>query len=384
METVRVNLPGRQYPILIGRGLISRAGEFLADVQAGPAAGYPQRPEGTRGYPGCRTGSRVVVVTNPTVSRLYGEEILAGLGARGFAPFLVEIPDGEEYKTLESVARVYEELFARQLDRGSTLVALGGGVVGDLTGFVAATFMRGIRYLQVPTTLLAQVDSSVGGKTGVNHPRGKNLIGAFHQPAAVITDVEVLRSLSPEEFRSGLAEVVKYGAIADPDFFAFLESSAVAIRVRDEGTLVRIVKRCCEIKASYVEQDEREESGLRAHLNFGHTFAHALETATSYCAYRHGEAVAVGMACAARLSALLNLCGNQEVERLSALLKSLELPVNMRGVTPGAIAEALVYDKKAVEGTLRFILMKTIGQVFLADSVPFPEVRKILKWACIA
>lgn len=371
METVRLNLPGKQYPILIGRGLLSRTGDILAGLVAGPS-------------PGLRTGKQVAVVSNPTVSRLYGETVLASLQAHGFTSLLVEIPDGEEYKTLESVSHVYEEILARQLDRGSTLIALGGGVVGDLTGFVAATYLRGIRYLQIPTTLLAQVDSSVGGKTGVNHARGKNLIGAFHQPAAVITDVEVLRSLPKEEFRSGLAEVIKYGVIADPEFFAFLEASISPIRSRDEAALVRIVRRCCEIKASYVEKDEREESGLRAHLNFGHTFGHALEAATGYCAYRHGEAVAAGMICAAKLSSLLGLCENQDAQRLTAVLNSLDLPVNMRGVTPAAIAEALLYDKKVLGGTLRFILMKKIGEVFLADNVPLPEVHKILDSACIA
>lgn len=358
METVPVNLPGRPYSILIGRGLLSRAGEFLSRLEA---------------------GSRAAVVSNPTVASLYGETVLKSLGDSGFSAFLVQIPDGEEYKTLESVSLVYEELLERQLERGSTLLALGGGVVGDLTGFVAATFLRGIRYLQVPTTLLAQVDSSIGGKTAVNHSRGKNLIGAFHQPATVISDVEALRSLPEVEFRSGLAEVVKYGVIADPGFFDFLESAVAPILGRDEGALIRLVRRSCEVKASYVEKDEREESGLRAQLNFGHTFAHALETATGYCAYRHGEAVAAGMVCAARLSSLLGLCSDREADRLASLLDSFGLPVNWRGVTPEVLEESLVYDKKVREGNLRFILMKTIGQVLLVDRVPMTAVREVLE-----
>ena len=318
METVRVELGERSYDIEIGTGTLGGLG---AKMKALGLSG------------------RVGVVTNETVGPLYAGAVLESLTGAGFAPLLLEIPDGEEYKSLAWAWHLYDRLLSARFDRKCALVALGGGVIGDLTGFVAATYMRGIPFVQVPTTLLSQVDSSVGGKTGVNHPLGKNMIGAFYQPRYVLADVATLNTLPQEEFLSGMAEVVKYGVIYDPAFFEFIETSREAILNKDPDTLCRMIKRSCEIKADVVGKDERE-SGLRAILNFGHTAGHAVESLTSYTGYRHGEAVAIGMVVAARLAHKSGLCGREVEARVESLLSAIGLPVKMPVFPPEAVLAA--------------------------------------------
>ena len=270
---------------------------------------------------GLGLGRKVAVVTNPTVKHLYGKQVIASLKSAGFLVMSIDVPDGEKYKNLDWANAIYTALLTNSFDRRSLLVALGGGVIGDLTGFAAATFMRGIPFVQIPTTLLAMVDSSVGGKTGVNHAMGKNMIGAFYQPRKVLMDLEVLKSLPREEFLSGMAEVIKYGVISDAAFFEFLEQNREAVLNLDSEALAHIVQRSCEIKAEVVSKDERE-GGLRAILNFGHTVGHAIETAENYT-MRHGEAVAIGMVYASRLAHRTGLCDAALPERVEVLISVL-------------------------------------------------------------
>ena len=302
--TLRVELGKRSYPIHIGPGLLDDAGLYAPHV----------------------AGRRAAVVTNETVAPLYAARVEGALARAGAAPVRIVLPDGEAYKDWQNLDRIFAELLKVQADRATVLVAVGGGVVGDMTGFAAAAYQRGIAHLQVPTTLLAQVDSSVGGKTAINHPLGKNMIGAFHQPSAVIADTLSLATLPTREYASGLAEVVKYGAIRDPAFLAWIEREAGPLLARDPGALNHAILRSCEIKARIVADDEHER-GARALLNFGHTFAHAIEAATGYGSWLHGEAVAAGMVLAARLSAGLGRIPAAQAERLSALLERFGLPV---------------------------------------------------------
>jgi 3-dehydroquinate synthase len=302
----------------------------------------------------------IALVTNDTVAAHYQDPIVKSLTATGYTVHLITIPDGEEFKSAETLALVYDAAFAAGLDRGGMFLALGGGVVGDLTGYAAATFLRGVPFIQVPTTLLAQVDSSVGGKTGINHPRGKNLIGAFYQPLAVIADVATLHTLSERDFCSGLAEVVKYGMVLDEAFFCFLEENAQLIRQRDLSSLQHLVLQCCRLKAHVVEQDERE-GGLRAVLNFGHTFGHAVETLTKYQQFTHGEAVAIGMVQAARLAVMQGQGDSSAVERLLGLLQKFNLPGTLPTFSAAEYDTALRSDKKVREGALTFVLNKAIG-----------------------
>jgi 3-dehydroquinate synthase len=285
-ETITVDLGTRSYPIHVGAGTLGTVGARLGELA---------------------TGSRVAVLTNPTVGGLYGRPVGDSLRAAGFDATVIEIPDGEEHKNLGTLATIYDRLIEAQLDRSSTLVALGGGVVGDVGGFAAATFLRGIAVVQLPTTLVAQVDSSIGGKTAVNHPAGKNLIGMFHQPRMVLADVEVLRSLPRREFVSGLAEVIKYAIILDPELFAFLETSLPRVLEMDPEALTRVVAASCRLKAHVVSEDETE-SDYRSILNLGHTVGHAIESLTGYRQYLHGEAVAIGIEFATRLSAARGHC----------------------------------------------------------------------------
>jgi 3-dehydroquinate synthase len=317
----------------------------------------------------------VALVTNPTIGAFYCTQVRESLTAAGFSVHVVEIPDGEEFKNIDTLNGIYGSLIAAGLDRSALIVALGGGVVGDVAGFAAATYLRGIRFVQIPTTLLAQVDSSVGGKTGVNHELGKNLIGAFHQPASVLVDVATLATLPQREYRSGLAEVVKYGVVLDGQFFDFICSNVSRVLAKDTETLLLITRRCCELKAAIVEQDEKE-SGLRAVLNYGHTFGHAIETLTGYTQFTHGEAVAIGMVQAAKISAHRGYAEPHHTERIATLLEQLGLPVHFPAFSESACRDALMRDKKVRDKGLSFICNKGIGD-FIIDRVA--DVGPLLK-----
>jgi len=336
-----VGLGDRSYPIVLGHGVLAETGVWLKEVA----------PPG-----------RCALVTNPTVGALYADTVIRSAAAAGFEPVRIDVPDGEEHKNLASLARIYDGLVDAALERNSPLLALGGGVVGDLAGFAAATYLRGIPYLQLPTTLLAQVDSSVGGKTGIDHPRGKNLIGAFYQPRAVLIDLATLRTLPRRQLLAGFAEVVKYGAILDADLFAFLEQKLAQVLALDTAVLQHVVRRCCELKAQVVERDERE-SGERAVLNFGHTIGHALESVTGYTRFLHGEAVAIGMVAEARVSAALGLCRPEVVERLRALLERAGLPVELPAdIDREKLAGAIELDKKVRGGKVKFVALEALGR----------------------
>jgi 3-dehydroquinate synthase len=357
MEKVRVELGERSYDIFIGINILGNAGVSIQSFGLSP---------------------KVAIVSNPTVYPLYGGVVADSLKKVGFDVLTVTIPDGEEYKDLLWVEHIYDELLKAKLDRSSSLIALGGGVIGDITGFAASTYMRGISYIQVPTTLLAQVDSSVGGKTGVNHKLGKNMIGTFWQPRLVWIDAETLKTLPKREFLAGLAEVIKYGVIWDEELFGFLEFRRHEILNLDSNALRHIIRRSCEIKASVVSKDERE-SGLRSILNFGHTIGHAIETATGYREYLHGEAVAIGMCLEARLSSMLTFIDNNTVLRIKALLDSYGLPSEMPSdIDIEHILSSMELDKKAVAGELRFILPEKIGKVRIHKGVSDKLLRDLL------
>jgi 3-dehydroquinate synthase len=339
--TVRVDLGARSYPVYVGRAILDSVGTRLRETGA---------------------GSRVALLTTITVGALYAAAVRRSLENAGFDVTTIEIPDGEEHKSLSTISGIYDRLVDAGLDRGATLVALGGGVVGDIGGFAAATFLRGIALVHLPTTLVAQVDASIGGKTGVNHPLGKNLIGAFHQPRFVLADIEVLRSLPRREFVAGLAEVVKYGASLDPGLFAFLEESLLRVLALEPATLAHVVTACCRLKAAVVAADETE-SGYRAVLNFGHTVGHAVETLTGYTRYLHGEAVAIGLAYASRLSAQRGHCAPAAAGRVRALLERVGLPVAVPAdLDAAAIARAVATDKKRREKAVRFVCLEAIGR----------------------
>lgn len=354
MQEVRVELGERSYSILIGSGLISKSGVIFQE----------------RGVKG-----RMMVITNPTVAQWYLQPLLDSLRSSGYQAEAVLIPDGEEYKSLEQANRIYDELVEGKYDRKSVLVALGGGVIGDLTGFAAATYMRGIGFIQIPTTLLAQVDSSIGGKTAVNHPKGKNLIGAFYQPSLVISDVTTFRTLPDREFNSGMVEVIKHGIILDPEYFKMLNDELAAIRELNAETLVKIVAGSCRIKGRVVQEDEKE-TGLRAILNFGHTVGHALESITKYQYYKHGEAVALGILAAIKIANRNNILAETDLEKqLESLFENLHLPVNIPGLQGDEIMSLLYLDKKVEYGKIRWVLPKCRGQVVIMDQIP-PETVK--------
>jgi len=336
---VRVQLGERSYPITVGSNLL------------GAPASY-------RGLP---RGGSAVIVSNETVAPLYGERLAAALAGSYPKVTTVLLPDGEAHKTWQTLQTIFDAMLAAHCDRSTTVFALGGGVIGDLAGFAAACYMRGVAYVQVPTTLLAQVDSSVGGKTGVNHPSGKNMIGAFHQPLAVVADVDVLDSLPKRELVAGLAEVIKYGAIADDAFLAWIEASMQSLLGGDKPALVEAVTRSCRIKAQVVASDERE-SGLRAILNFGHTFAHAIETGTGHGTWLHGEAVGCGMAMAADLSARLGLIAPSHAERLARIIASAGLPLRAPSLGVARYMELMRMDKKVEAGQIRFIVLEGPGK----------------------
>ena len=350
METLSVALGNRAYPIHIGAGILE-AGELYRPYLDGGAA---------------------AIVSNTVVAPLYLEKVRAALKGARLAE--VVVADGEQAKSWQGVEQVVDALLAARLGRDGLVVALGGGVVGDLAGFAASIYQRGVAFVQVPTTLLAQVDSSVGGKTAINHPRGKNMIGAFHQPRAVIADVATLDTLPERELRSGLAEVIKHGFALDATFVDWLEANVEKLVKRDRAALAYAVRRSCELKARIVAEDERE-SGSRALLNFGHTFGHAIEAGTGYGAWLHGEAVAAGMVMAAELSLLMGHLKKTEVSRVRALLKRAGLPVAGPALAPERMLELMALDKKAAKGRTRFILLESIGRAALRADIDSQAVR---------
>ncbi len=354
MRTVEVDLGTRTYPIHIGAGVL----DDVALVQRQVA------------------GSQVFVVTNDVVAPLYLDRVCRALGNRQVDVHV--LPDGEMHKTLDQYATVLDSLLEARHHRTTTVVALGGGVVGDLAGFVAASYQRGVAFLQVPTTLLAQVDSSVGGKTAVNHTAGKNMIGAFHQPCAVLADTRVLATLPERELVAGIAEIIKYGVIADTRLFAWLEDNIDALRARDGAALVHAIARSCEIKAGIVAADERE-TGVRAHLNFGHTFGHAIEHVQGYGAWLHGEAVGVGMLMAAELSSRQGLLTAADANRIRRLIERAGLPTAIDGMPSGRLLDAMALDKKVHDGQLRFVLTGAIGQAEVRGDVPAATVLTVLQ-----
>lgn len=356
-ETIHVNLGPRSYDIAITSDAPGGLGPFAA----------------------ARTRGRLAFVVTDERVALHAHAAARSLEAAGFRTATAVLPPGEAQKALPVASGLYDRLADLRADRSTLVVAVGGGVMGDLAGFVASTFNRGLPLLMVPTTLLAMVDSSVGGKVGVNHPKAKNLIGAFHQPVGVWIDTASLGTLPEREYRSGLAEVVKYGVILDADLFAFLEEHADAVLQRDAATVRHVVGRCCQLKATVVERDEREETGLRAVLNYGHTFAHAFETAAGYGSWLHGEAVAAGMVCASRLAERRRLVPSEFTERQIVLLQRFGLPVAPESWDAEALIATMRSDKKAVAGQMRFILPRRMGEVALFDDVPDADVREVLK-----
>lgn len=341
VESVTVELGERSYPVLVGNALLDEVGARLATLGA---------------------GRQVAVITNPTVGGLYLGRVATALQAAGFHNASIEIPDGEEHKNLAWLAFIYDRLLEAHIDRTSAVLALGGGVIGDLAGFAAATFLRGVPLVQLPTTLLAQVDSSVGGKTAINHPAGKNLIGTFYQPRLVLADVTTLSTLPRRELAAGLVEVIKYGAILDAELFAQIEADLERILSVDTELLRPIIRRCCALKAAVVQRDERE-SDYRSILNFGHTLGHAIESLTEYKRYLHGEAVAVGMAFAARISRARGHCNDETQHRVVELLKRVGLPTDVPRELLGAnLALAIESDKKVAGGKVKFVCIESLGR----------------------
>jgi len=354
MHTLHVELGERSYPIYIGRDLF-RNGDLLG------------RHIG---------GGQVAIVSNETVAPLYVDRVRAALPGDALVTNIV-LPDGERYKNLDTLGTVFDRLLECGHGRSTTVVALGGGVVGDIAGFAAASYLRGVDFVQVPTTLLSQVDSSVGGKTGVNHPLGKNMIGAFHQPRAVLIDTDTLHTLPQRELSAGLAEVIKYGLIRDEPFYRWLREHMSRLQAREEGPLAEAIERGCANKAAVVAADERE-AGIRATLNLGHTFGHAIETAAGYGEWLHGEAVAVGMVLAMRLSANLGRIPRGEVERLVELLRQLHLPVAPPpDMSAERFLELMRRDKKALDGRLRLVLLSAVGRAEIVDEVERADIAAL-------
>jgi 3-dehydroquinate synthase len=344
MITVQVDLQERSYPIYIGSGLLAQSHILAGHI----------------------VGSEIMVVTNETVAPLYLDKLLKGLKAYRCAEVI--LPDGEQYKTLEVLARIFDALLKIPFSRRCTVIALGGGVIGDMAGFAAACYQRGVAFIQAPTTLLAQVDSSVGGKTGVNHPLGKNMIGAFYQPRCVLADTDTLNTLDERQLRAGIAEVVKYGLIRDNDFFTWLEEHIGQLLARETAALAHVIERSCHNKAEIVAADERE-SGIRAILNLGHTFGHAIETGLGYGTWLHGEAVAVGMAMAADLSRRLEWLSTAELSRVFRLLEQAGLSTRApQEIDKARFLELMAVDKKVINGQLHLVLLKRLGQAVVTNN----------------
>jgi 3-dehydroquinate synthase len=360
METLNVALGSRSYPIHIGAGLLAHA-ELIVDK-------LPQRS--------------AAIITNTTVAPLYLAALRGALEARGVGVVSIVLPDGEEHKTWETLNRIFDALLEHRCERGTALIALGGGVIGDLAGFAAAVYRRGVPYLQVPTTLLAQVDSAVGGKTAINHPLGKNMIGAFHQPLAVISDIDTLATLPPRELAAGLAEIIKYGVIRDAPFFEWLEANMARLVRRDAEALAYAIERSCANKAEVVAQDELE-TGPRALLNLGHTFGHAIEAGTGYGTWLHGEAVAAGMLLAANLSQRLGHLAAGDTRRLGALLKAAGLPLDPPALGLERYLELMGHDKKVAGGRIHFVLLKRIGEAYVSGDVPRAALAAVLEGGAV-
>lgn len=357
MQKLTVELGERAYPIYIGSGLLKQP-ELM-----------------TRHIPGQST----MLVSNETVAPLYLEAAQAPLAALRSRALI--LPDGEQYKTLASVEKIYTALLEHRFDRNATLLALGGGVIGDISGFAAASYQRGIHFIQIPTTLLAQVDSSVGGKTGVNHPLGKNMIGAFYQPRCVIIDTDTLNTLDDRQLSAGIAEIIKYGLINDIGFLQWLETNMDALRARDPQVLAEAIYRSCENKARVVAADERE-GGQRALLNLGHTFGHAIETGMGYGAWLHGEAVGCGMLMAAQLSKRLGWLSDSDVARIEHLLQRAGLPTRAPAqMSPERFLELMAVDKKVIDGKLRLVLLKAVGEALISEDFDPQALRETLDHA---
>ena len=358
MNELRLDLGNRSYGIIIGQSVLDRAGEFIARLPV---------------------GRKVLIVTDNTVGHLYAERVYHSLTEAGLEPVLVQFASGEEQKTLANAYIIYDHAFSEGLDRHSVMVALGGGVIGDLTGFAAATYMRGVPFVQLPTTLLAQVDSSVGGKVAVNHPRGKNIIGAFYQPSLVLADTDVLATLETRELYSGLAEIIKYGVIGDAEFFTWLEDNLLSMLALEPKALAKAIKQSCLSKARLVEKDETEQ-GVRALLNFGHTTGHAIETLAGYGRYTHGEAVAMGSVVAAQLGVLMELISQAEADRITGLLRRANLPVRVPDfLSDKELIQAMYGDKKTVNGSITFIAPAAIGRAVIRNGIEDDLIRKAIE-----
>ena len=355
MQTVRVALGERAYPIHIGSGLLGRVDLLLPHLAA----------------------KRVAIVSNTTVAPIYLDRVAGPLDAAGVRVTKVLVPDGESHKDWATLNLVFDGLLRTRCDRQTTVIALGGGVIGDLAGFAAATFMRGMPFIQMPTTLLAQVDSSVGGKTGINHPLGKNMIGAFHQPQLVLADVATLDTLPPRELAAGLAEVIKHGLILDAAFFDWLEANMERLVARDPEALTHAIRRSVEIKAEIVARDERE-TGDRALLNFGHTFGHAIEAGLGFGTWLHGEAIGAGMVMAADLSRRLGHLGERDVDRVKSLVARAGLPIVAPALGPDRYLDLMSFDKKAQGGRVRFILLKRLGNAYVRAEAPADPLTETL------
>lgn len=353
MVEIEVALQERSYPIQIQHQALAAIGTFISERQL---------------------AKKALVISDTNVAAYYGNQVLDSLKKANIAATLYTLPAGESSKSLLMADKIYEQAIMAGLDRHSAIIALGGGVVGDISGFIAATYLRGISFIQIPTTLLAQVDSSVGGKVAVNHRLGKNLVGAFYQPKLVFIDTAVLQTLPPREWRAGMAEVIKYGALGDQDFLAKLYQQAAALESGDPTVLAEVIAHCCKMKADIVAQDETETS-LRMLLNFGHTFAHAIEAAGQWQTYNHGEAVAIGMHGAALLSQQLNLCSPQAVKELKQLLLRYQLPLVAQGMTADDILPFLQRDKKVLNGAIQWILLTKLGETQINSEVPWTLVE---------
>ena len=357
-KILNVELADKSYPIYIGSDLLSSKSLLSDHIQ----------------------GKQVMVVTNTTIAPLYLEKLKDALS--DFNVESVVLPDGEEFKTLETLNKVFDALLKAKFDRSSTLVALGGGVVGDITGYAAASYQRGVNFIQVPTSLLSQVDSSVGGKTGVNHELGKNMIGAFYQPKAVIIDVDTLDTLSDQEYSAGMAEVIKYGLLGNADFFSMLETNIESIMARNKDLIIEIIFNSCKDKASIVALDEFER-GKRALLNLGHTFGHGIENAFGYGNYLHGEAVSIGMVMAAKLSMDEGYLSNEDAIRVESILSKADLPISIKkSIGSETLIEAMSLDKKSIDGKIRLVLLKALGDSYLTDSYSKENFNKVVNNFC--
>lgn len=355
MKTLNLELGNKSYPIYIGQDLLLQADYLTQHIN----------------------GKQVMIVSNTTVAPLYLNKVKALLSDYTVAS--VVLPDGEAFKTLDTVNQIFTALLEARFDRSCTLIALGGGVVGDMTGYAAASYQRGVNFIQIPTTLLAQVDSSVGGKTGVNHALGKNMIGAFHQPKCVVIDVDTLDTLDDQQYSAGMAEVIKYGLLGNADFFAYLEDNIDNLMTRDKALIIEIVYQSCADKAEIVAQDELE-SGKRALLNLGHTFGHAIENSLGYGTLLHGEAVSVGMLMATKLSQLEGYLTADKVERVADLLKYANLPIAIGSkIQPDDFTRAMSVDKKSINGEIRLVLIQQLGQAFITGEYQPANLNKIIE-----